>query len=224
VDNLQDLLDRLAAPFDRTEIKWRAGATTGNRAMALAYVDARVVQDRLDEVVGVAGWKDDYTVQADGSVVCRLSLKLGEDWITKVDVGGASEQPDQGDRLKAAFSDALKRAAIKFGIGRFLYRFPAQWCDWDPQHHRFAKEPALPQFVLQAYGQAHARLRDQTLAILDKIAEQGWDALERTWETLSHEAKRAVEGKTEPAKAKAMAADAAKKGNGRRKAEAGGAA
>jgi hypothetical protein len=40
--------------------------------------------------------------------------------LTKVDVGGPSEQPDGGDWLKAAFSDALKRAAVKFGVGRHL--------------------------------------------------------------------------------------------------------
>ena len=44
-----------------------------------------------------------------------------------MDVGAPSEQPDGGDRLKAAFSDALKRAAVKFGIGRYLYRLPQQW-------------------------------------------------------------------------------------------------
>jgi hypothetical protein len=50
----------------------------------------------------------------------------------KEDVGGQSEQPDEGDRRKAAFSDALKRAAVKFGIGRYLYRQKPQWVDWDP--------------------------------------------------------------------------------------------
>jgi hypothetical protein len=84
----------------------------------------------------------------DGSVVCRLRLKIGGEWITKVDVGGPSEQPDGGDRLKAAFSDALKRAAVKFGIGRYLYRLPQQWVDYDdPQNRMFSKDPTLPAFA-----------------------------------------------------------------------------
>jgi hypothetical protein len=49
------------------------------------------------------------------------------------DVGSPSEQPDDGDQLKAALSDALKRAAIKLGIGRYHYRLPRQWVDYDPQ-------------------------------------------------------------------------------------------
>ena len=127
------LTDALAAPFDPNEVKWKAQAVSGNRALAVAYVDARVVQDRLDDVLGVAGWQDSYKVLADGSVMCRLKIRLGEQWISKVDVGGQSEQPDEGDRMKAAFSDALKRTAVKFGVGRYLYRLPSQWVDYDAQ-------------------------------------------------------------------------------------------
>ena len=98
----------LAEPFEAREVKFKPAVVSGNRAMALAYVDARVIQDRLDEVLGVAGWQDEYEVLPDGSVVCRLRLRLGDEWITKMDVGGPSEQPDEGDRRKAAFSDALE--------------------------------------------------------------------------------------------------------------------
>jgi hypothetical protein len=125
-------------------VKFKPGAVNANRALALPYVDCRVIQDRLDEVLGVDGWQDDYECLPDGSVVCKLRLRLGAEWITKVDVGGPSEQPDGGDRIKAAFSDALKRAAVKFGIGRYLYRLPTAWVDWDPGKKRFARPPQLP--------------------------------------------------------------------------------
>jgi hypothetical protein len=138
----------LSAPFHPAEVKFKPAVVSGNRALALAYVDARVIQDRLDEVLGVAGWQDDYECLPDGSVVCRLRLRLGDSWVTKVDVGGPSEQPDGGDRLKAAFSDALKRAAVKFGIGRYLYRLPAQWVDYDPQRRQFVRPPSLPASAL----------------------------------------------------------------------------
>jgi hypothetical protein len=67
-----------------------------------------------------------------------------------VDVGGPSEQPDGGDRLKAAFSDALKRAAVKFGVGGYLYRLPSQWLDYDSQRRQFLKTPSLPAWALPA--------------------------------------------------------------------------
>jgi hypothetical protein len=155
--------DALAAPFDPSEVKFKPAVVSGNRAMALAYVDARVIQDRLDSVLGVAGWQDDYECRPDGSVVCRLRLRLGDEWVTKVDVGGPSEQPDGGDRLKAAFSDALKRAAVKFGIGRYLYRLPNQWVDYDQQKRQFAKAPALPAWAQPASPRPEARIGVHTL-------------------------------------------------------------
>src|SRR4051812_3482368 len=85
---VQALTEALSAPFDPTEVRFKPAVVTGNRALALAYVDARVIQDRLDDVLSVGGWQDDYECLADGSVVCRLRLHLGDDWITKVDVGG----------------------------------------------------------------------------------------------------------------------------------------
>lgn len=138
----------LAAPFDPSEVKFKPAVVSGTRALALAYVDARVIQDRLDAVLGVDGWQDAYTLLPDGSVVCKLRCKIGEQWITKTDVGGPSEQPDEGDRRKAAFSDALKRAAVKFGVGRFLYGLPAQWVDYDPQRRQFVRQPQLPACAL----------------------------------------------------------------------------
>jgi hypothetical protein len=138
------LMRALAAPFDPREVKFKPAVVSGRRAMAMAYIDARVIQDRLDDVLGGAGWQDEYECLPDGSVVCRLRLRLGDEWITKMDVGGPSEQPDEGDRRKAAFSDALKRAAVKFGIGRYLYRLPAQWVDYDPQKRTFVRPPTLP--------------------------------------------------------------------------------
>jgi hypothetical protein len=142
--NVEELMEALAAPFDAREIRFRPGAVSGNRALALPYVDARVIQDRLDDVLGVTGWQDEYECLPEGSVVCRLRLRIGDEWITKMDVGGQSEQPDEGDRRKAAFSDALKRAAVKFGIGRYLYRLPQMWADFDPRKKQFARPPALP--------------------------------------------------------------------------------
>jgi hypothetical protein len=111
-------------------------------------VDARVIQDRLDDVLGVMGWQDSYESLPDGAVTCRLKIRVGDRWITKMDVGGQSEQPDEGDRRKAAFSDALKRAAVKFGIGRYLYRLEGQWVDYDPQKKKILGTPRLPQSAL----------------------------------------------------------------------------
>lgn len=142
---------KLSEPFPPGEVQWRIEALSRDkkRALVVPYVDARTVLDRLDRVVGPEGWQDAYEVLADAErgvrddrgerqerlveVKCRLTV-LG---VTKEDVG-------EGDSLKAAFSDALKRAAVKFGVGRYLYRLEKQWVDYDPEKGRFTP-PKLPE-------------------------------------------------------------------------------
>jgi hypothetical protein len=139
---------KLAEPFRPDQLGWKAAATTKDkaRAMAVPHLDARDVMNRLDRVVGVTNWRDDYQVLPSGGVVCKLSVRFGRQWVTKCDAGGQSDQDDQRDRLKAAFSDALKRAAVKFGIGRYLYYLPKQWVPYDQGTRQMdlSKLPALP--------------------------------------------------------------------------------
>src|SRR5213592_2917072 len=63
---VETLTKALSAPFELTEVKFKPAVVSGNRAMALAYVDARVIQDRLDDVLGVDGWQDEYECLPDG--------------------------------------------------------------------------------------------------------------------------------------------------------------
>jgi len=133
------VMEALASPFENNEIRHKPGVVSGNRALAIPYVDARAIQDRLDLALGLINWQDEYECLADGAVICRLRVRIGDEWIVKVDVGGPSDQPDEGDRRKAAFSDALKRAAVKFGIGRYLYRQTPQWLDFDPVRKQFVR-------------------------------------------------------------------------------------
>jgi hypothetical protein len=142
------LLKRLAEPFAPQDVSWKPQAVKGNRALAIAYTTVRAVMDRLDEVLGPDGWEDRYELLPDNSVVCKLTVRSNGAKITKCDVGSPSEQPDGGDRLKAAFSDALKRAAVKFGIGRYLYRLPLNWVDYDTQKKQFVSRPNLPDWAL----------------------------------------------------------------------------
>lgn len=142
---LKRLLDD---PFAPSQIKYKPSVVKNNRCLAMAYIDARVVEDRLDEALGVENWKDEYELLDGGSVLCRLSIRYsGGEWVTKSDVGSPSEQPDKGDRMKAAVSDALKRAAVKFGIGRYLYRLTSGWVDYDPVKKRIVGTPTLPDWA-----------------------------------------------------------------------------
>jgi hypothetical protein len=62
-------------------------------------------------------------VPGENSVLCRLTVRMPDgSTLTKADAGGYAGMPDQGDDDKSGFSDAFKRAAVKFGVGRYLYR------------------------------------------------------------------------------------------------------
>ena len=87
--------------------------------MQLAYIDARDVANRLDEVVGIENWQDRYE-EVSGRLMCYLSIRVEGEWITKAD--GAGDTNIEGE--KGGISDALKRAAQKFGVGRYLYYLP----------------------------------------------------------------------------------------------------
>lgn len=118
------MIDALSAEFPRDAISWRSQSLNkdGTSAMALAYIDARDVMDRLDGVCGPANWQDRYEFHG-ARTVCYLSIRLDGEWITKADGAGDSDVEAE----KGAISDALKRAAVKWGIGRYLYALPAPW-------------------------------------------------------------------------------------------------
>jgi hypothetical protein len=137
-----EIAQQLAAPFAPCEVEFKPGVVSGNRALALAYIDARVVQNRLDAVLGIDGWQSQFQVLEGGTVQCTLSIKMGDAWLAKQDVGGPSDQKDPGDRMKAAFSDALKRSAVQWGVGRYLYGLVPEWRDWDAKAKRFVTAPS----------------------------------------------------------------------------------
>lgn len=90
------------------------------RATLLLYQDARVVMDILDDVVGKENWQKEY-YEVKGNVYCRIGIRTetGE-WIWKADCGTESNV----DAEKGEASDAFKRAAVSWGIGRELYATP----------------------------------------------------------------------------------------------------
>lgn len=116
----------LKKPFPVSSLKWRVGNKNreGNKANMLVYVDARMVQDRLDEVVGAGNWQFETrsmnSVNRQGNtftIIGRLGIKINDEWIWKED---GAENSDI-EAAKGGISDAFKRAAVQWGIGRYLY-------------------------------------------------------------------------------------------------------
>jgi hypothetical protein len=127
-ETTQDLYDALSAPFPVEFIEWRIGSTNADKSkgLPLCYVDARAVMDRLDTVCAPDNWQCNYTPGVAGSIVCNLGIRMPSgEWIWKAD--GAGET--QVEAEKGMLSDALKRAAVRWGIGRYLYDLHAAWVE-----------------------------------------------------------------------------------------------
>lgn len=173
---------KLSAPFPVDAIHWRA-QTVAKRgddfsALALAFIDARDVQDRLDSVLGPENWSDSYTETPKGRLLCTLSIRVNGEWLSKSD--GAGDTDVEGD--KGAISDALKRAAVKWGIGRYLYSLGNTWapCEvyekngktywkkWLPSAEVKFKQ-ALAQFTPPPSGPITDVTRDWLSAQIDSV-------------------------------------------------------
>lgn len=120
------LHEAFCAPFTESEIEWRLGqsgvyqkqGTQAVWAVALAYVTARAIQNRLDSVVGPLNWKVEYPMVEERGVLCNILIRDEQgEWVGKID--GA--EPTKQDAFKGGISSAFKRAAVLWGMGRYLY-------------------------------------------------------------------------------------------------------
>lgn len=147
------LLKQLKNPFDPKFLKWRVGATNKDKTkgIALPYLDAREIMKRLDEVMGVGGWQD-RLIRADKGFICELGLFINDQWIWKSNAGEDSNMSP----LKGGASDAIKRSATLWGVGRYLYYLPAIWVDIKQvgtskdgkPTYGLANTPELPEWAL----------------------------------------------------------------------------
>lgn len=140
---MENIFEKLKAKFDEKDLEFRVGATNSEKTMglALAYVQARAIQSRLDEVLGMENWKVSYREIKDG-FLCTLSIRINNEWIEKEDGAGVTDY----ESIKGGISNAFKRVASSgFGIGRYLYNARNSWYPIKPQGKGFvfAETPKL---------------------------------------------------------------------------------
>lgn len=185
----QDNLKQLREPFPSANISWRVGAKSedGTRGQALPYIDARDVQNRLDDTVGPGNWRNRFTeVIADGRIIavrCVLSLKVDGEWVDKEDAAQLDSYADSVRAevaIKGVYSDAEKRAAVQWGIGRYLYDFDAPWVDLS-ESGRLQRPPTLPSEMLpeaeRAIVAARQAAKQAAKTASDATAQANADAM-----------------------------------------------
>jgi hypothetical protein len=165
----QQILRDLAEPFDVEDIKWLPQTTRKvdgvQMGQAAAYADPRAYTDRLNKIVGPENWfavtevsfspkfqkvfKGPYVQGQQREEVTRevakchatiyvgirglgLHSNVGEQWA------------DDENACTAALAQALKRATVPFGLGRYLYSLPKNWYPVNSYGSGFTVDPQLP--------------------------------------------------------------------------------
>jgi hypothetical protein len=113
-------LAKLREPLPIQSIDFRVQSINkGGYATILAYKDARIDMQRLDDVVGALNWKREHTRDNHNCIVSIWNEETKQ-WISKEDTGTESNT----EKEKGLASDSFKRACFNWGIGRELYDYP----------------------------------------------------------------------------------------------------
>lgn len=159
-----DVIKELKKPFDPKHIEWRIQKKSkdGTKGMAMAYVDARAISNRLDELIErnlIDGWSVDYrpidmgvikrqrrgfdTEEPIKGFICSITLYNGGEKYTREDGANLTDF----EAFKGGLSGAFKRAASAWGIGRYLYDLPVTWAPID-NWGNVIRKPNLPLWAL----------------------------------------------------------------------------
>lgn len=114
--NIKDLQKPI--PIENIDFRVQS-INKGGYATILAYKDARVDMQRLDDVCGALGWKREHT-RDNANCIVSIWDESTKQWISKEDTGTESNT----EKEKGQASDSFKRACFNWGIGRELYDYP----------------------------------------------------------------------------------------------------
>lgn len=182
-----NIFDQLAKPFPESSIHWRVGSTTKDKdkGIGLAYLTARDVMQRLDDVVGPENWGDKYPFAG----CCELSILVGDYWVTKAN--GAGETDFEGE--KGQYSDAFKRAAVLWGVGRYLYDLPNEWVPIQARGRSYVLSvtPKLPTWATPNGWNRIGRTVKQEVykQMIEALANADGPGLKEIWDEWDNEQK-----------------------------------
>lgn len=139
-------LGALSRRFTAEDLAWKPVAILREqgKARVVPYVTNRAIMDRLDQVCGPENWRNEYLPGPNGGLLCGISIRLvredhTSEWVTKWD--GAENT--QLEPVKGGLSSSMRRAAVQWGIGRYLYRIPPVLAQVD-EKGRLTERPQMP--------------------------------------------------------------------------------
>lgn len=158
----KEQINALLAPFSAEEVQWRLRNSNDNGGYAVPYLDSRAIQNRLDEVLGKENWQNAFTCAATGNqkesvaTICTISIYFADrgEWVSKSDGAG----PTDIEPVKGGLSDAFKRAASMWGVGRYMYELSDVWVNTEMKgKSKVVAESSKPKLA-DTYNKAIARI------------------------------------------------------------------
>lgn len=178
----------LAEPFPVADVEFRVSRAwdgdNGVECRVLAYITARAISQRLDDVVGPGNWQNTaaQVIEMRHGIIgvqLGISILVNGVWVTKWDIAEQTEF----EPVKGAYSGAMKRAGQQWGIGRYLWGLDEtraetsregkgpEW-NWarlkkdDGGRAYFWKAPKLPQWAIPIDLDVEESVSKETLADL----------------------------------------------------------
>lgn len=145
IKNLQDEFPQDALDW-RVQRSWMKDGKPW--AVIVPYIDSRVIMNRLDDVCGPAGWQNTYNPDFAGGILCGIGIKIDNEWVWKYDGAEIAPEDDSPnpeksknriDPIKSSFTNAFKRAAVQWGIGRYIYKIPSSFAVFGEKGKNTAK-------------------------------------------------------------------------------------
>lgn len=172
-------LAKLGDYFPARDLAHRVGrpVSGGKKAIVFFYVTARAVFDRLDEVCGPENWKTRYRPAMNdphsGSIMCGLSIRVqrgdgSSEWVTKWDAGENTNVAP----VKGGVSDSTKRAAVQWGVGRYLYQMPTIFGHLDKGGKKLTSTPTIPAAFLPPDAKGVVEVGEEITEV-DGVHEEG---------------------------------------------------
>lgn len=173
VRSLRSALPLLRRPPAPAAVRFKPFTDTGESCQLAAYTDVRFVIDLLNAVCA-QHWHADYEElpaplrgnprEPKDSPMLYVRCALSVFDVCRSDVGEGRDGTSNGAGPKAAHSDALKRAAVHFGVNQALYAMRTVWLP--VREGSMSSCPAT--HVCRTRG-GHVRVPDQTAERLREL-------------------------------------------------------
>lgn len=202
--DIKKLYDELSKPLDKRAIQRSKGADTKKGYDTTGY-GYQFIVNRFNEVLGVGGWNWAFEeieraegtyksgtrfISITGKTTITVNLPSGQ--ISHSEYGG-HQSSNLTDALKGASTNALKKTASFFGVGKDAFEGSI---DEDNQDQPEVKKPA----ITKKEGSEESTLH-QTLTMIDSIKEiktlEDWKKKLQANKTLSEVHKRVIAGRLE---------------------------